>query len=317
MVDYEDDGHHDKKTGKIMTIGLIGCGIWGKTILRELISLNIDAKVFDPHPIIKTELADTYPQFSANSLDELKSTDGIILASPSATHRPVLEQIIPWNLPIFVEKPLTTSLEDAKALQQIAHDHLFMMHIWRYHAGIQLLGEIARTQKIGSITALYTSRCNWTSPRTDTDSVWNLAPHDLTIAIEILGAIPTPKAVSIEWHNGIARGMTALLGDNPFVQIEVSNRSVTKRREVRLHGTKGIAVLADEKVDYIDIFYGDDHSYPSPIRQERLYFDSTPPLKREMMAFVDFLNGGPTPISSFQEGLYTIDLLSQLHEMAK
>lgn len=317
MVDYEDDGHHDKKTGKIMTIGLIGCGIWGKIILRELVSLKIDLKVFDPHPIVKAELADAYPQFSINTADELIATDGIILASPSATHRQILEQIIPWNLPIFVEKPLTTSLEDAKALQKIAHNQLFMMHIWRYHAGIRLLGEIARAHEIGKITSLYTSRCNWTSPRTDTDSVWNLTPHDLTIAIEILGAIPTPKAVSIEWHDGIARGMTALLGDNPFVQIEVSNRSVNKRREVRLHGTEGIAVLADEKVDYVDIFYGDDHSYPSPTRQERRYFDSTPPLKRELMAFVDFLNGGPPPISDFQEGLDTVELLSQLHEMAK
>lgn len=317
MANYEDNGHHDKKTGQIMVIGLIGCGIWGKNILRELISLNIDVKVVDSHPVIKAELADTHPQLSVNSLDELSLTDGIILASPSATHRQILEQIIPWNLPIFVEKPLTTSLGDAKAIQQIAHNNLFMMHIWRYHAGIQLLGEIARTHEIGNVTALYTSRCNWTSPRTDTDSVWNLAPHDLTIAIEILGHVPTPIAVSIEWHNGMARGMTALLGETPFVQIEVSNRSVTKRREVRLHGTEGIAVLTDEKVDYVDIFYGNDHSYPSPIRQERRYFDSTPPLKRELMAFVGFLNGGPAPISSFQEGIDTVEILSQLHQMAK
>ena len=300
-----------------MTIGLIGCGIWGKIILRELLLLKVQVKIVDPNPETKDELLLTHPQLVVSTLEQLQSVDGIILASPSATHRQILEQIIPWNIPIFVEKPLTTSLEDAKAVQQIAHKNLFMMHIWRYHAGIQLLGEIARTHEIGEITALYTSRCNWTSPRTDTDSIWNLAPHDLTIALEILGFIPIPKAVSVEWHNGIARGMTALLGDNPFVQIEVSNRSINKRREVRLHGTEGIAVLADEKVDYIDIFYGNDQTYPSPTRQERRYFDSTPPLKRELKAFIDFLNGGPPPISNFQEGIHTIELLSQFHEMAK
>lgn len=300
-----------------MTIGLIGCGIWGKLILRELLLLKVQVKIVDPNPETKDELLLIHPQLVVNTLEQLQSTDGIILASPSATHRRVLEQIIPWNLPIFVEKPLTTSLEDAKAVQQIAHKHLFMMHIWRYHAGIQLLGEMVRNTEIGKITALYTSRCNWTSPRTDTDSIWNLAPHDLTITLEILGFIPAPKAVTVEWHDGIARGMTALLGENPFVQIEVSNRSVNKRREVRLHGTEGIAVLADEKVDYIDIFYGNDLTYPSPIRQERRFFDSTPPLKRELTAFVDFLKGGSPPVSSFQEGMHTIELLSQFHEMAK
>ena len=300
-----------------MTIGLIGCGIWGKAILRELFSLNISTKVFDPNPAAQAEIAAIFPNSLVSIIENLKLVDGIILASPSATHRFILEQIIPWGIPIFIEKPLTTSLDDANALRQYAQKPLFMMHIWRYHSGIQLLGKIAKEKQIGDITALYTRRCNWTSPRTDTDSIWNLAPHDLTISIEILGSIPLPKAVSIEWHGEVARGMTALLGDNPLVQIEVSNRYFDKRREVRLHGTDGIAVLADEKVDYIDIYYGNDESYPSPIRHERLFFDSTPPLKKEILAFINYLNGGPPPISDFQEGLLTIELLTKLHAMAQ
>lgn len=298
----------------MITIGLIGCGIWGRSILRELPALGVAVKVFDTAP---DALVDREPSVKrVSQLSDLSQTDGLIIASPSTTHRSVLENVLPWQLPIFVEKPLTTSLEDALYLQTLAPAHVYMMHIWRYHSGIQLLGQMAKSGELGVVTALRSTRSNWTSPRTDTDSIRNLAPHDLTIALEILGYLPAPKAAVIEWHHGIARGMTALLGDSPFVQIEVSNRSPTKRREVRLFGTEGMAVLADEKVDYLDVYYGNDFSYPGPTHHRQLFFDSTPPLRRELAAFIGFLTGGPPPVSDFQEGVLTVQVLAQLDKLA-
>jgi predicted dehydrogenase len=310
----------------MLTIGLIGCGIWGRAILRDLLSLGVSVKVFDSgqwavnshhSPLTNHQSPITQIATHLADLADLADTDGLIVATPSSTHRAVLEKVLPWQLPTFVEKPLTTSLEDARYLASLPHStYIYMMHVWRYHGGIQLLGELARNGRLGNITALRSIRSNWTSPRTDTDSVWNLAPHDLTIALEILGYLPPPKAAAIEWHQGVARGMTALLGDSPFVQIEVSNRSPDKRREVRLFGTEGMAVLADEKTDYLDVYYGDDRSYPAPVRHEKMYFDATPPLRRELAAFIGFLQGGPAPISNFQEGLLTIEVLAQLEKLA-
>lgn len=294
-----------------MTIGLIGAGIWGKNIIRELINLAVDIKIFDPNPEAKKD----YPHFFVDSLTDLQTVDGIVLASPSVTHRSILEEIVPWGIPVFIEKPLVTSLEDAIALKKFENYPLFMMHIWRYHSGVQLLGQLVRNKELGDITALYTHRCNWTSPRTDTNSIWNLAPHDLTIALEILGYIPAPRSAVIEWHGANARGMTALLGHAPFVQIEVSNRFADKRREIRLHGTQGIAILADEKVDYIEVFYGDQSSYPTPSNSEKRFFETTPPLRKELEAFLAYLRGGTPPISTFQEGITTIEILTALYTL--
>ena len=279
--------------------------------MRELLALGVSVKIFETNPSHLSDL-DSFAEV-VDSLEKLQQTNGLIVASPSSTHRAVLEIILPWRLPTFVEKPLTTSLADAHYLQAFDCTYIYMMHVWRYHGGIRLLGQLARNGTLGTITALRSTRANWTSPRTDTNSIWNLAPHDLTIALEILGYLPPPKAAVIEWHQGVARGMTALLGDTPFVQIEVSNRSPDKRREVRLFGTEGMAILADEKVDYIDIYHGNDHS-AQPTHQ-RLTFDATPPLRREVAAFVDFLKGGPPPISDFQEGLLTIEVLTQLEDL--
>lgn len=297
----------------MLNIGLIGCGIWGRAILRELLDIGVSVKIFEPYPSPLLDLRTGV--VLVKNIHDLQQTDGVIIASPSTTHLEVLEQVLPWQLPTYVEKPLTTSLADARQLQTLDTTYIYMMHIWRYHGGIQLLGQLARNGTLGSITALRSTRANWTSPRTDANSVWNLAPHDLTIALEILGYIPAPKATVIEWHQGIARGMTALLGESPFVQIEVSNRSPDKRREVRLFGTAGMAILADEKVDYIDLYLGNDLT-TTPTHQ-RLSFDATPPLRREVGAFIHFLKGGPPPISDFNEGLQTVEILAQLEELAR
>ncbi len=300
-----------------MTIGLVGCGIWGQLILKELLNLKVKVQLYEPDLHLRKELLEIVHDCTlVPQLSSLKYTQGIIVASPSSTHYEILKEILPWKIPLFIEKPLTTSLSDALDLRKILHHQAFLMHIWRYHRGIQMLGQIARTGTIGQITALYTHRCNWTSPRRDTDCVWNLAPHDLTIALEILGYIPTPKSVVVERHQDIIRSMTAMLGDAPFVQIEVSNRYADKRREVRLHGTEGIAILADERVDFIEIYHGNDQTYPTPSSHQRCYFENTPPLRLEITAFVDFLRGGSPPLSSFEEGIQTVEILHQLTQLA-
>jgi predicted dehydrogenase len=297
-------------------IGLIGCGIWGKKILHELVQLNVEVWVFEPDPINAKGASHLGATKIVYHLADLQTSNGLIVASPSSTHRAILEQVIHFSIPLFVEKPLTHSFTDALVLQQLKPINAFMMHVWRYHSGIELLGKIAREGNIGKILMLKSIRANWTSPRTDVDSVWNLAPHDLTIALEILGYIPTPKAAIAEVHQGVCRGLTAILGDVPAVVFEISNRYHDKRREVRLHGTEGVAILKDENVDYIEIHRGDALSKPDQITTEIIKFDNTSPLKRELSAFIDFLNGGICPKSSFAEGIQTIEVLHQIRELA-
>ncbi|MEM9261597.1 MAG: Gfo/Idh/MocA family oxidoreductase [Bacteroidota bacterium] len=303
---------------KSKNIGLIGGGIWGRKILRDLVGLGAKVAVYEPdieaHSSLKTLGASAvrrgYPSTDAGH-------EGLIVASPSTTHRAVLEAVLPLRLPTFVEKPLTTTYADAQALATIAHNQVFLMHIWLYHAGIRALAEIAQSAELGAVLGVRTSRANWTSPRRDTDSLWNLAPHDLTIARAILGYLPTPRAAVVESHAGVARGMVAILGEDPYVVFEVSNRYERKLREVRLHCTEGVAVLRDEKVDYISIYRGDADSPAASLQEERRPFSGPSPLQAELQEFLAYLDGGPPPISDFAEGLAVVRTLHELQAIAK
>ncbi|MEL7160743.1 MAG: Gfo/Idh/MocA family oxidoreductase [Bacteroidota bacterium] len=299
-------------------IALIGGGIWGAKILRDLRALGAVVTVYetnsDREPALLTlGAAAVRGGLPTNAGD----WDGFIVATPSSTHRSVLEVLLPLHRPIFVEKPLTTNYADAAALAPIAHERVFLMHVWRYHAGILALAEIARSGELGEVLGLRSTRANWTSPRRDTDSLWNLAPHDLTIALAVLGQIPEPRATVLEKHAGTVRGAVMLLGHAPYAVFEVSNRYERKEREVRLHCREGVAVLRDERVDYLSIYRGDADQPAVGLAEERRPFAGPSPLLAELTEFLEYLAGGPPPRCDFAEGLAVVRTLHQLELLGR
>lgn len=298
-------------------LALIGCGIWGQKILRDLIKLNCSVAVYESNKTIASRALNMGADAFEIGLPKKGGYDGIIVATPSSSHRYILEEIMPLQIPVFVEKPLTNSYKDAVALRQIVHKEVFLMHVWLYHPGIQALEQISQSGELGNVLGVRSTRSNWTSPRRDTDSVWNLAPHDITIAKAILGYIPEPKAVIVEEHQGIARGMFAFLGKNPYCTFEVSNRYERKIREVRLHCEGGVALLKDEIVDFVEIVRGDANSKAEKLQIEKRYFDKTPALYRELEEFVNYLKGGKAPRSDFYEGLEVVKTIDKLLKLAE
>jgi predicted dehydrogenase len=297
------------------TVGLVGCGLWGRLVLRDLITLGVEVVVADVDPAARA----TAQAAGATAIADahgLPVIDGVIVATPAVTHARLVTALLPRGVPMLVEKPFTTNPAEAERLVEQGGDRLFVGHTWRYHPGVQLLGEIARSREIGSVMGLRSTRTNWTSPRTDVDSVWNLAPHDLTLAIEILGRIPQPRAAVAEVHEGRAVGLTALLGHDPWLVFDVSNRYRDKRREVRVHGTHGVAVMADPDLGRVEITHGDAVSSPSAAVTEARAFTSESALTRELTAFLTFLDGGPPPKSSAAEGAEVVRAVARLRELA-
>jgi predicted dehydrogenase len=297
------------------TIGLVGCGLWGKLVLRDLLTLGVEVVAADVDPAARAAAVAAGATAVADAA-ELPAVDGIIVATPALTHARVVTAILARGVPVLVEKPFTTNAAEAERLATQGGDRLFVGHTWRYHPGVQLLGEIARSGEIGAIVGLRSTRTNWTSPRTDVDSVWNLAPHDLTLAIEILGSIPTPRAAVAEVHEGRAVGMTALLGDEPWLVFDVSNRYRDKRREVRVHGRGGVAVMADPESGRLEITRGNLTSSPSTAVNDVRTFSQESALTRELTAFLGFVEGGPPSKSSATEGVDVVRCVERLRKLA-
>ena len=186
-------------------VALVGCGNWGRYILRDLVALDCRVTVVAREESTKAAAVDGGAIGVVGSVAGLPPVDGIVVATPTTTHAEVAEEALERGVPVFVEKPMTDDADDAERLAAAAPDRLFVMDKWRYHPGVELLGEIARSGELGRVVGLRTTRVGWGNPH-DVDAVWILAPHDLSIAVEILGSVPPPRsAVAFSLDGGPRR----------------------------------------------------------------------------------------------------------------
>ena len=290
-------------------IALVGCGRWGRHILRDLVGLGCTVAVADPSGEARQHAAAAGAASAVRDVAELPEVAGAVVATPTRTHAPVLESLLPRRVPIFCEKPLTADAASAQRLAALGRDRLFVMDKWRYHPGVELLRDLAQSGELGPVRGLRTTRIGWRNPHVDVDAVWILTPHDLSIALEILGRVPPPRAAVGEWLDGRPVALRGMLGDAPWMVLDVSVAGAAARREVHLHCRDGSAVLPDAHSDHVRIARSG-----API--ERRPLSAEPPLRRELRTFVAHLGGGPPPKSSGSDGAACVQALQQLRALA-
>ena len=104
-------------------IGVIGCGYWGKNIIRTLHELKCLDSICDFNGEIAQNFANQYKikSFELNEIEKQKHLDGVCIATPAETHRDIALRLIKLNMPIFIEKPLATSMKDAIEIRDAAN----------------------------------------------------------------------------------------------------------------------------------------------------------------------------------------------------
>jgi predicted dehydrogenase len=296
-----------------MVVGLVGCGNWGRHILRDLVSLGCEVPVVARSRESVARAEEGGAVAIVGDLDSLPTVDAVVVATPTTTHAAVLEEVLEREIPVFCEKPLTDDPEAAERLAARAPDSLFVMDKWRYHPGVQELAAIARGGRLGPVSGLRTVRVGWGNPHDDSDPVWVLAPHDLAIGYEILGSFGRPESAVGQWRDGGAVHLSGVLrGDGWWQTLEVSSRSAERRRVVELFCDEGVAVLADGWDEHVTVY----RDGPDSVVEERIETPGELPLLAELRAFVDHLRGGPPPRSSAAEGAAVVSAIAQLRALA-
>jgi predicted dehydrogenase len=309
---YQDERQVIRNLSKV--VGLVGCGLWGRNILRDLISLGCRVHVADPSAATRQAAVETGAENAVEDVERLGELDAYVVATPAATHAEVADYLLEFHKPVFVEKPFTVDSASAEVLASKGRNLLFVMHNWRYHPGIRMLGEIASSGELGPVTGLHSFRMNWTSPRKDVDTSWTMLPHDLSIALAIFGAIPEPVHACAEILDGNVVGVTVMLGGNPWTVFTVSNRVPDKRREVRLHCLDGVATLPHGESRFLEIATPEGKDgLRSNIEQRP--FEAKPALYEELKTFVAFLEGGPPPPTTASEGLAVVRKVEQIRRL--
>ena len=293
-----------------MRIGLIGCGRWGKLVLRDLIALGCTVEVVARSAESIGRAREGGASSIVASISALGDVAGVIVATPTSSHAEATADALSLGVPVFVEKPLTDDPVTATALAEFAPHRLFVMDKWRYHPGVEEIGAIARSGEFGALRALHTRRLGWGQGHDDVDSIWVLLPHDLSIMLEIVGSVPDPVGASGYLGEGQNAALTGLLGPQPACVVHVSSLSPVRERQILATFDEAVVWLDDPYTSHLRVKYMDGGEPESRKISEEM------PLLAELGAFLDFLDGGPPPRSSAGDAAMIVNRIAELRSMA-
>jgi len=190
-----------------MRIAVVGCGYWGKNLVRNFTELAGAANIIvcDSDKEKLKEAKSVYPsiQVTANLVDILndKNIVAVAISTPAVTHYQLAKESILSGKDVFVEKPLSLTSEEGMELVKLSEKEkriLMVGHLLEYHPGILKLKELIDAGELGKINYIYSNRLNLGKIRREENILWSFAPHDISVMLLLLNEMP----VSVSAHGG-------------------------------------------------------------------------------------------------------------------
>jgi predicted dehydrogenase len=296
-------------------IGLVGCGRWGKYILNDLLKLNCEVWVAERNAANRTSALEAGAKEVVSSQEKLPlDLNGYVVAVQTNYHFQVISELLQHGKPIFSEKPLTPSLDDAKKLYKQGSDHIFVMHKWRYHSAVEKMGEIIRKGEYGKVKSVDLKRKQWKCPHDDVDAIWILLPHDLSILFHLLEYMPKPTwATCTKSGDDWMHSLYAHFGEAPKCSIEISECFPVNDRSVHVLLENASLLMNDSYADHIIAREG-NWKEKNPIK--KIPVSTEFPLYRELSSFIDYILGGAAPMSSMADELKIIGAIEDVRKLA-
>lgn len=317
---------------KRLKVGVVGAGAWGRNHVRTVAGLAEAelAAVCDPDPKVRERVARQYP--AALVTGEIGAllgvVDAVIVASPAATHAAIARQAVEAGKPVLVEKPFALKVEDALTVARLSAERkvpVLAGHLLVYHPAIERLRELVRTGELGKVFYLYGLRVNLGQVRKDENALWSFGPHDVSVALYLLGEHPIRVAAHGKSYLQPAIEdvvfLTMEFGSGVLAHVQLSWLDPHKERKLTVVGAKKMVVFDDmeprEKLRIYDKGVDRPPEYGSfgeslAIREGDIFIPRIPsvePLAAELAHFVRAAQGREAPRASAEDGVQVVRVL--------
>jgi predicted dehydrogenase len=255
--------------------------------------------------------------------------DAAVIATPPATHYELARSCLEHDLHVMVEKPMTLNSRDAEVLVALADERarvLMVGHTFEYNPAVLALKELIESGEMGEIYYLDAARLNLGLFQNDTNALWDLAPHDISILLYLLekepltvracGATCVLKGIHdvVYIHLDFANCVSA--------HIHVSWLDPCKVRRITVVGSRKMAVYNDvENLEKIKIYdrgveIPDTPNNFGEIQCSYRYGDIlipnirfSEPLRMECQHFLDCITNHTRPRSDGRSGLNVVKII--------
>jgi UDP-2-acetamido-3-amino-2,3-dideoxy-glucuronate N-acetyltransferase len=176
-------------------IAVIGCGYWGKNLVRNFAEIGALRAVVDADPAAARREADKY-SVAATTLEGALSDPGVAgvaVAAPAELHADIALRSFAAGKHVFVEKPIALSIADAEKMRAAADKAgraVMVGHLLQYHPAFETLLGLVRKGELGRLLYAYSNRLSLGKFRTEENALWSFAPHDVSMLLSLFGEEP-------------------------------------------------------------------------------------------------------------------------------
>ncbi len=325
-----------------LRVGVIGYGYWGPNLARnfhELPGSELVAVVDRKDDQLQRARV-KYPNITLvkDYKEVLKmGLDAIVISTSPKTHFEIAKDCLQHDLHVFIEKPMTLNSREAEELVDLAKAKgltLMVGHVFEYNSAVLEMKRYIENKELGEIYYIDAARLNLGLFQRDSNVLWDLAPHDISTLLFLLGQVP----VSVSAHgmacvtDGVydVAYLNLIFPNNLMAFIHVSWLDPCKVRRTTVVGSKKMAVYNDlategrikiydkgvDAPDYTDSFGEFQYAYrtgditiPS--------FRFVEPLREECQHFLDCIVNQVEPRSSGRDGLQVIKVLEAAERSMK
>ena len=310
----------------MLKVSLVGCGYWGKNLVRNFYELGALDTVCDSNTKALNLVLAQYPNIKITTDFEQvlssKEIKAVAIATPAVTHYELAKKLILAGKDVFVEKPLAITTGEAEELIKLAKENkklLMVGHILQYHPAVIKLKELISEGELGKIRYIYSNRLNIGKLRTEENILWSFAPHDISVMLMLIGEEPLSvnsfggdylnpgindvTMTTLEFRNGV-KGHIFVSWLHPY-----------KEQKLIVVGSKAMAVFDDVSKEKLFLYPHtiEWHQGKIPIAQKAdhkvITFDPGEPLKLELQHFIGCVESRIQPKTSGEEGLRVLRIL--------
>jgi predicted dehydrogenase len=329
----------------MINVAQIGVGYWGPNLLRNLVA-NQDCNiklVVDIDRERRDFVKRLYPNIqvsdSIEKIEENPEINAVIIATPFKSHFELAIRMVKADKHILVEKPMASKIEELEEIEKIANEKNVVAmagHTFLYNAAVRYIKDLIDSNELGEIRYIYSQRLNLGRIRSDVDSLWNFAPHDISI-IQFWLNNPEPLAVKAHGMDYVQKN----INDVVFLNIGYPNKIIAnihvswldplKVRKMVVVGSKRMVVyddIADNKVAIFDkgidrmAHLGEHMDYDEPdimkfshrsgdVVLPKIQF--VEPLKVEISHFFDCISNGVKCLTDIEHTKKVIKILNDCY----
>lgn len=313
-------------------LGILGAGHLGKIHIRlakELEDLYEVVGFHDPNPEMVAEAKEKFGITPYGSLEELtEQCDAIDIVTPTMSHFTCAMHGLRNSKHIFIEKPITNTLEEAKKLIDLAHEAQVKVqvgHVERFNPAF-----VAAEPSFDKVMFVETHRLAEFNPRgTDVSVVLDLMIHDIDIILSVVKAnlrktsasgvavlSDTPDICNarLEFDNGCVANLTAS---------RISLKNMRKSRFFQKNAYITVDFL-ERKTEVVNIQEPDpDDPFGVVIdpgngrEKKQLVFNQpnvaeTNAIKEELRSFAHSIQNNTKPIVTVDDGYMAMQVAHQI-----